>query len=142
LNVCGDNDVRHIEMHTAEPLVPKPSAFEFEMAIGKLKRQKSPSIDQISAELIKRGREQFILKLISLFILFRIRLNCLRGGMSQSLYLSLLWVIKQTAVITDAYHLVSYVQNFIQHPSVKVNSRCRGNYWGSSMWTSMQQVNY
>ena len=29
------------------------------------------------------------------------------------------------------------VQNFIQHPAVKVNRICRGSYWGSSMliWT-------
>ena len=81
-------------MHTAEPLVPEPSAFEVEMAIEKLKRQKSPSINQISAELIKAGIEQFAPILISLFILFGIRMSCLRGGMSQSLYLSILWVIK------------------------------------------------
>ena len=36
------------EIHTAEPLV-----FEVEMAIEKLKRYKSPSTDQIPAELIK-----------------------------------------------------------------------------------------
>jgi hypothetical protein len=35
--------------------VPEPSAFELEMAIEKLKRQKSPSIDQIPTELIKAG---------------------------------------------------------------------------------------
>jgi len=35
--------------------VPEPSAFEVEMAIDKLKRHKSPGIDQISAELIKAG---------------------------------------------------------------------------------------
>ena len=28
----------------------------------------------------------------------------------------------------------NYVQNIVQHPSLKVNSICRGNYWGSSMW--------
>jgi hypothetical protein len=33
LNVYGVNDVRKTEIHTAEPLVPEPSAFEFEMAI-------------------------------------------------------------------------------------------------------------
>jgi hypothetical protein len=38
LNVHRVNDVRQTEMHTTEPLVPEPSAFEFEMAI-KLKRQ-------------------------------------------------------------------------------------------------------
>jgi hypothetical protein len=39
-------------MHTAEPFVPEPSASEFEVAIGKLKRYKSPGVDQIPAELI------------------------------------------------------------------------------------------
>jgi len=35
--------------------VPEPSAFEFELAIEKVKRRKSPGIDQIPAELIKAG---------------------------------------------------------------------------------------
>ena len=55
LNVIGVNDVRKTEIHTAEPLMPEPSAFEVEMAIGKLRRHKSPDIDQIPAELIKAG---------------------------------------------------------------------------------------
>jgi len=33
LKVHGVNDVRQKEIHTAEPLVPEPSAFEFEFAI-------------------------------------------------------------------------------------------------------------
>ena len=33
LNVHGVNDVRQTEIHTAEPLVPDPTAFEFEIAI-------------------------------------------------------------------------------------------------------------
>jgi hypothetical protein len=53
LNVHGVNDVRQIEVHTAETLVPEPSAFEVEMAIGKLRSHKSPGVDQIPAELIK-----------------------------------------------------------------------------------------
>jgi hypothetical protein len=55
LNVYGDNDDRQTEVHTAEPLVPEPSAFEVEMAIEKRKRYKSPAIDQTQAELIKAG---------------------------------------------------------------------------------------
>jgi hypothetical protein len=35
--------------------VPEPSAFEFEMAIEKLKRHTSPGIDQVPPELIKAG---------------------------------------------------------------------------------------
>jgi len=57
LDVRGVNDVRQTEIHTAEPLVAEPSASEVELAIDKLKSHKSPSIDQIPAELIKaRGR--------------------------------------------------------------------------------------
>ena len=50
-----DNDVRQAEIHTEEPLVPEPSAFEFGLAIGKLKNHKSPGVDQIPTELIKAG---------------------------------------------------------------------------------------
>jgi hypothetical protein len=53
--VHGVNDVRQTEIHTAQPLVPEPSAFEVEMAAEKLKRHKSPGTDQIPAELIKAG---------------------------------------------------------------------------------------
>jgi hypothetical protein len=59
LKVHGDNDVKQTEIHTAEALVPEPSAFEVEMAIEKLKRYKSPGIDQIAAELIKSGGGNF-----------------------------------------------------------------------------------
>jgi hypothetical protein len=37
-NVHGVNDVRQTEIHTAEPLVPEPSAVEVEMAIEKQKK--------------------------------------------------------------------------------------------------------
>jgi len=57
-------------IHTAKPLVPEPSAFDGWMAIEKLKRYKSSGIDQIPAELIKQGVEQFALRSINLFILF------------------------------------------------------------------------
>jgi hypothetical protein len=38
LNVHGVNDVRQIEMHTAEPLVPEPISSEVEIVIKKLER--------------------------------------------------------------------------------------------------------
>ena len=40
LNILGVKDVRQTEIHTAEPLVPGPSAFETELAIDKLKSHK------------------------------------------------------------------------------------------------------
>jgi hypothetical protein len=57
LNVHGAGGVRQTEIHTAEPFVPEPSASEVENATGKLKRYKSPGIDQIPAELIQAGGE-------------------------------------------------------------------------------------
>ena len=36
--VHEDNDVRQAEIHTVEPLVSEPSAFEVELAIWKLKK--------------------------------------------------------------------------------------------------------
>jgi hypothetical protein len=41
----------------AEPLVPGPSSLEVEIAIAKLKNYKSPSSNQIPAELIQAGGE-------------------------------------------------------------------------------------
>jgi hypothetical protein len=49
------SDVRQIHVHTAEPLTPDPSRLEFEIAIAKLKKYKSPGSDQIPAELIQAG---------------------------------------------------------------------------------------
>jgi len=37
IELHGVNDVRQTEIHPAEPLVPEPSASEFELAIEKLK---------------------------------------------------------------------------------------------------------
>ena len=54
-NVHGVNDVGQSEIHTAKPLVPEPSAFKVDLAIGKLKNHKSPGIDEIPAELFKAG---------------------------------------------------------------------------------------
>jgi hypothetical protein len=54
-NVHGVSNIRQTEIYAAEPLVPEPSAFEFELAIEKLKSHKSPGNDQVPAELIKAG---------------------------------------------------------------------------------------
>jgi hypothetical protein len=52
-------DVRQIEVHTAEPLVPGPS-LEVEIAISKLKKYKLPGSDQILTDLIQ-GRGEILL---------------------------------------------------------------------------------
>jgi hypothetical protein len=47
------SEVRQIEVHTAEPLVPGPSRLE----VAKLKKYKSPGSDQIVEERIQAGGE-------------------------------------------------------------------------------------
>jgi len=60
-NVHGVKEIGQAEIHTAEPLVPEPSASEVELAIDKLKSHKSPGIEQIPAELITaRGRTIYL----------------------------------------------------------------------------------
>ena len=51
LSVHGVNDVRQTQIHTVLEL----SACEIQMATEKLKGQKSPGIDQISAEMLRTG---------------------------------------------------------------------------------------
>ena len=104
LNVHGVHDVRETETHTAEPLVPEPSAFDVELAIEKLRSHKSPGIDQIPAELIKAVLEQFDMRPINLLFLFGTRRYCLSSGRSRSLYLSIRRAIKRIVVIIGAYH--------------------------------------
>jgi hypothetical protein len=57
LNVRRVSDVRQIEIHTAELLVPDHSPLEVEIAIAKLKRYKLSGSDQNPAELIQARGE-------------------------------------------------------------------------------------
>jgi len=69
---------------TAEPLVHEPRAAEVELAIDKLKRHKSPGIDQITAKLIEAGLEQLSWRFINLFLLFGRSRKCLKCGSYRS----------------------------------------------------------
>jgi hypothetical protein len=57
LNVRGVHNVRQMDIHTDESLVPEPTLVKVEIAIGKLKSYKSPGTDQIPVEMIKAGGE-------------------------------------------------------------------------------------
>jgi hypothetical protein len=59
------SDVRQIEIHTAEPLVPSPLPFEVEITIAKMERYKSPGSDQIPVEVIQAGVETLGLRSIN-----------------------------------------------------------------------------
>jgi len=141
LNVHGVVDIRQTEIQTTEPLVPEPSAFEVEMAVEKLKRHHSPGMDQIPAELIKaRGREihsEIHTQINSIGIR-----NCLSRGMNQSLPIHKEGDKKNRLVVIEAYHFCQLCKKILSNILLYINSKCRGNYWGSSVWILTQQVNY
>jgi hypothetical protein len=99
------SDVRQIEIHTAEPLVPEPSPFEVEIAIAKLKKYKLPGSNQIPAELIQGGGEirYYGLRSINSLILFGVRKNCRINGRSLLLYQFARRVIKLSVAIIEGY---------------------------------------
>jgi hypothetical protein len=53
LNVHNISDIRQIEIHRTEPLLPGSSYLEVDIAAAKLEKYKSPCSDQILAELIQ-----------------------------------------------------------------------------------------
>jgi hypothetical protein len=57
LDMHSVRDVKHIEIHTAESLVPGPIYLELETAIAKSKKYKSPGSDEIPAEVIHAGHK-------------------------------------------------------------------------------------
>jgi hypothetical protein len=79
LNVHGVHDIRQMDIHTAEQLVPEPSLVEMKIAIGILKSYKSPGTENIPAELIKAGVKHYIV-IYTLIFVFGIRRNCHSSG--------------------------------------------------------------
>ena len=65
------------------------------MAIGKLKKHKSPGIDQIQGELIIACSRTVFLKSLDCLILLEISRKCMNNGRILSLYPSLRKMIKQ-----------------------------------------------
>jgi hypothetical protein len=104
-------DVKQMDIHKTEPLVPEPSLVEVEIAIGKCKGYKSPDSDQIPTELIKAGGKtlQFEIHKHS-FILYGIRRNFHCSGRNLLLYQYMKRVITLTVVIIEespSYHLTA-----------------------------------
>ena len=120
LNIHGVTDVSQTEINT-ELLVPGPSVFEFKLAIEKLKGHKSPGVYQIPAELIK-AEGRIIRYEIHTLIISILKKEELPEEWWESIIV---------LVYNKGDNFAKYVQNFIHHPAVKVNSICRGNYWGS-----------
>jgi hypothetical protein len=101
LNVNGVDDVRKMDIHTAEPLMPEPSLVEVEISIGKLKSYKFLGIDQIPAELIKAGMKHYVLRYADLFVVYGIRRNCHSSGKNLLLYQFIKWLLRLVLIIIE-----------------------------------------
>jgi hypothetical protein len=116
LNIHRVNDVRQTEIQTSEPLLPEPSAFDFEMATEKpppsKKNHKSQGTYKIPTELIKAGDRTSDAEIHKLITSIWNKEKCLRSGRSQSLYLTIRRVIKQVVVIIKAYHFCQVHSKF------------------------------
>jgi len=84
--------------------VPEQSVFEVELAIEELKCKKSSGTDQIPSELIKAGGRTICYQIHKLIISIWNKDELPEEWKQSSLYLSIRRAIKQTAVITGAYH--------------------------------------
>jgi hypothetical protein len=91
LSVHGFHDVRQMDIHTAEPLVPEPSLVEVEIAIGKLKSYKSRVLIRFRPIRSKQRVEHYVLRYKNLFALSACISNYLyiiRSFMYLSMHLS------------------------------------------------------
>ena len=118
--------------------MPELCAFEFEMAIEKLQRHKSPANDQIPAELItSRGRK------------IRSEIHKIINSILNEEELPEEW--KESTIVliykgdkTDCNndrgisHFPATYKILSNIPLSRLTPYARGNYWGSSMWISTQ----
>jgi hypothetical protein len=136
LNVQRVNDVRQIEVHTADPLVPDPSIFEVEIATAKLKKYKFPGSDQIPAELIQAGVETLQSEIYKRINSIWSKEQCMISGRSLLCYKFTKMAINQTVVIIEEYHCYQLYAKLYPMYLSEVMSILRRNYWRSSVWVS------
>jgi hypothetical protein len=118
LNAHGVHDVRQMDIHTAEPLVPEPSLVEVGIAIGMLKMHKSP------AELINAGNEILRSKIHKLILFKWNKEQFHSSGRNLLLHQFIRSAIRLPVIITKESPLIHCVQYLIQN-SVQVNSICQ-----------------
>jgi hypothetical protein len=104
LNVHNVSDVRNIEVHTTEPLVPGPSCTEIEIANAKLEEYKSSSSDLILAELIQAGGETLLSAIHKLIKSIWNKEELSISGGSLLLFQFTKGGIKLTVIIIVGYH--------------------------------------
>jgi hypothetical protein len=113
------------------------------MAIEEFKGPRSPGIDQIPAKLMKVWSRTICSEIHKLINSVWNKEEMLKewkeliiGPIHKESDKTYCNNYRGTSVLPN------YIQNFIQHPAVKVNPICRGCYWGSSENTMEQCISY
>jgi hypothetical protein len=96
------HDVRQMDIHTAEPLVPEPSLVEVEIAIWKLKRYKSWVLIRFWLDWSKQEGKYYVLRYTNLFILYGIRRNSHSSGRTLLLYQFMNRVVRLIIIIEES----------------------------------------
>lgn len=118
LNAGSVNDIRQIELHTAEPLLCQPSASEGEMACTMLKRYELPVLIKFRQNCSKQEAKYYIQRYINLLLLSGTKKNSQSRrtkillytlyNKTQQLILSRVWRYKQVAGI-----IIPVIGNFL-----------------------------
>jgi hypothetical protein len=128
LHVHGVKEVMQTEILTTEPLVPEPSAFQYEIAIEKLMGNKSPSTHQIPAEMIKVGKRTIHSEIHKL-----INSICNEEELPEEWKFSINVPKKGDKTDCCSYRGISLLSSTHKILSnilfIEVNSIRRGNYW-------------
>jgi hypothetical protein len=103
LTVHEASDVKQIEIHTAEPLVPEPRPFEAEIAVVNLKRIYCKIVIKFQ-QLTQAAHETVWSEIHKLITYIWKRKNCLISGRIPFLYQFTRSAIKLTVVIIVRYH--------------------------------------
>jgi hypothetical protein len=117
LNVHNVSDVRQIEVHMAEPLVPSTSRLEVDIAIAKLKKYKSPGSDKIPAELIQAGGE-ILLSAIHKLIHSVSNKEEMPDQWKESIIIPIHKRLKTKLTVI----IINFIQNAAEHHSLKFKS--------------------
>ena len=100
----------------------------------KLKSHKPPGTDQISAELIKEGGRTIRYQIHKLNVSIWNK-EAMPQEWKESIIVPIDKNGNKTNIITiGAYRFCQLRTKFCPTSFSEVNSTCRGNYWGSSMW--------
>jgi hypothetical protein len=110
-------DVRKIEVHAAEPLVPGPCRLEVEIAIAKLKTYKAPGSDEILAKVIQAGGK-ILLPAVHKLINSVWNKEELPDQQKESIIVP----VHKSDCNASNYRAINFLQNCIEYPPLKINS--------------------